>query len=78
LLLLMRKGEPEMVSVESSIPEGDGVVVVVLRGELDAAKVAAMHPGWYRAGRQALHSRPRHHRHLAGCPPQARRLIQQP
>jgi anti-sigma B factor antagonist len=43
-LLLMRKGDPEMVSVESSTREGDGPVVVVLRGELDvvaAAKVAA-------------------------------------
>jgi anti-sigma B factor antagonist len=44
LPLLMRKGEPEMVSVELSTREGDGVVVVALRGELDvaeAAKVAA-------------------------------------
>jgi anti-sigma B factor antagonist len=43
-LLLMRKGDPEMVSVELSTREGDGEVVVVLRGELDvteAAKVAA-------------------------------------
>jgi anti-anti-sigma factor len=43
-LLLMRKGGPEMVSVELSTREGDGQVVVVLRGELDvteAAKVAA-------------------------------------
>jgi anti-sigma B factor antagonist len=43
-LLLMRKGDPEMVSVELSTRECDGQVVVVLRGELDvaeAAKVAA-------------------------------------
>jgi anti-sigma B factor antagonist len=43
-LLLMRKGDSEMVSVELSTRERDGQVVVVLRGELDvsdAAKVAA-------------------------------------
>jgi anti-sigma B factor antagonist len=43
-LLLMQKGDPEMVSVELSTRERDGQVVVVLRGELDvaeAAKVAA-------------------------------------
>jgi anti-sigma B factor antagonist len=43
-LLLMRKGDPEMVSVELSTRAGDSQVVVVLRGELDvaeAAKVAA-------------------------------------
>jgi anti-sigma B factor antagonist len=43
-LLLMQKGDPEMVSVELSTPEGDGHAVVVLRGELDvteAANVAA-------------------------------------
>lgn len=44
LLLLKRKGEPEMVSIEMSTREGDGPAVVVLRGELDvteAANVAA-------------------------------------
>jgi anti-sigma B factor antagonist len=44
LLLLKRKGDPEMVSMELSTREGDGHVVVVLRGELDvteAANVAA-------------------------------------
>lgn len=40
----MQKGNPEMVSVELSTPEGGGHAVVVLRGELDvteAANVAA-------------------------------------
>jgi anti-sigma B factor antagonist len=43
-LLLMQKGNPEMVNVELSTREGDGQAVVVLRGELDvteAANVAA-------------------------------------
>jgi anti-sigma B factor antagonist len=43
-LLLMRKGNLEMVSTELSSRAGDDHVVVVLRGELDvtaAAKVAA-------------------------------------
>jgi anti-sigma B factor antagonist len=43
-LLLMRKGNPEMVSVELSTREDDGRIVVMLRGELDvteAAQVAA-------------------------------------
>jgi anti-sigma B factor antagonist len=39
-LLLMRKGDPEMVSVELSTCEGDGQVVVALRGELDVAEAA--------------------------------------
>jgi anti-sigma B factor antagonist len=44
LLLLKRKGDPEMVSIELSTREGDRHIVVVLRGELDvteAANVAA-------------------------------------
>jgi anti-sigma B factor antagonist len=40
LPLLMRKGEPEMVSVELSTREGDGMAVVALRGELDVAEAA--------------------------------------
>jgi anti-sigma B factor antagonist len=41
-LLLMRKGDPEMVSVELSTRAGDGNVVVVLRGELDVAEAATV------------------------------------
>jgi hypothetical protein len=33
-LLLMQKGDPEMISVEVSTRECDGQVVVTLRGEL--------------------------------------------
>jgi anti-sigma B factor antagonist len=40
LLLLKRKGDPEMVSIELSTREGDGHVVVVLRGELDVTQAA--------------------------------------
>ena len=40
MLLLMRKGDPEMVSVELNTREGDGQIVVVLRGELDVADAA--------------------------------------
>jgi len=36
----MQKGDPEMVSVELRTREGDGQVVVTLRGELDAAEAA--------------------------------------
>jgi anti-sigma B factor antagonist len=39
-LLLMQKGDPEMVSVELRTREGDGHVVVVLSGELDVAQAA--------------------------------------
>ena len=39
-LLLKRKGDPEMVSVELRTREGDGQVVVMLRGELDVAEAA--------------------------------------
>jgi anti-sigma B factor antagonist len=41
-LLLMRKGDPKMVSVEMSTREGDGHAVVVLRGELDVAEAASV------------------------------------
>jgi anti-sigma B factor antagonist len=41
-LLLMRKGDPEMVSVELSTRAGDSQVVVVLRGELDVAEAASL------------------------------------
>ena len=36
----MRKGDPEMVSIELSTRGGDGQVVVELRGELDVAEAA--------------------------------------
>jgi anti-sigma B factor antagonist len=40
LPLLMRKGDTEMMSIEVSTRGGDGLAVVVLRGELDVAEAA--------------------------------------
>jgi anti-sigma B factor antagonist len=40
LLLPKRKGDPEMVGIELSTREGDGHVVVALRGELDVTEAA--------------------------------------
>jgi anti-sigma B factor antagonist len=41
-LLLMRKGDPEMVSIELSARESEGHAVVALSGELDVAEAASV------------------------------------
>jgi anti-sigma B factor antagonist len=41
-LLLMRKGDPEMVSIELSAREREGHAVVALSGELDVAEAASV------------------------------------
>jgi len=40
--VLMRKGEAQMVNVELGTREADGIVVVVLRGELGVANVTRL------------------------------------